>query len=90
MKVAHLNDSAAGVGLAYLLDGGVPCVAQNDETGFACQQLQDDALHFAIHAVLSGNHDDGQILIHQSQGAMLHLPCQNALTVDEGHLLDLR
>ena len=89
MQARYLNDPTPTVRLADSLYGCIPCVTQNDQPGFAGQQLQDHTLHFAIHAVLGGHDKDRQALIDQGQGAMLHFPCQNALAVDQSHLLYL-
>ena len=36
------------------------------------------------------HHEDWQGLVHQGEGAVLHLPRQHALAVDQRHLLDLQ
>ena len=39
---------------------------------------------------MMAHHEDGQGLVHESQGAVLHLSSQHALAVDQRYLLDLR
>ena len=86
----YLDEPAPWVFLADLGDCGVPLVAQDDEAGTPRKKLQDDALHLVVHAVLGGHHDYGQVLVHQGQGAVLHLARQDALAVDQGHLFHLQ
>ena len=74
---------------AQVSDCIVTLIAEDNEASIARPQLLDDALHLGMHPVASGDDDDGHVLIHQSQGPMLHLACQNALTVHQRHLLHL-
>ncbi len=69
----YLNQAALGA--AQVSNGIVALIAQHNQAGAAGSQLLDDALHLGMHPVTSGNDDDGHVLIHQSQGAVLHLAC---------------
>lgn len=74
---------------AQVRNSVVTLIAQHNEASIARPQLLDDALHLGVHPVASGDDDDGHVLIHQSQGPVLHLARQNALTVHQSHLLHL-
>ena len=45
--------------------------------------------HTPVHVVHSGDDHNGQVLVHQRQGAVLHLAGVDALRVDQRHLLHL-
>lgn len=85
----HLYNLASSMGPADLRNGLVSWIAEDDEASIPRQELQNDAMHLVVHAVLSGHHDDWQRVVHESQRSMLHFSCQDALAVDECHLLDL-
>ena len=55
----------------------------------ASDDLLQGVLTLDVGVVPHDDHDDGHQLVHQGQRAVLQLPCQDALRVHVGDLLDL-
>lgn len=67
----------------------IPSVTHYQRTCTSGSELLHHAVHLVAGSVLGCKHNHGHVLIHQSQGPMLHLPCENPLTVHIYQLLHL-
>ena len=83
----HLYEMASRA--AQIRDGVIILIADNDEASIPRPQLLYDALHLGVHPIPGGYHNDGHVLVHQGQRAMLHFSSQNALAVHQCNLLHL-
>ena len=65
-------------------------VGEDEEFAAACTDFLHVGFYFVQQAVVRGNHDNGHVLVHQSQWAVFQLTRRISFGVDIGNLFQLQ